>query len=107
MIEIVPSSTVSKHCGEGPRGVGTMSQLSPNFFLKASLTNLSRCVSLIFAQVPVTCILQVLAPSLYKTDTANLHLAMSSLFSGLAWLSCLLPLSDVGAASLDWAGNRV
>ena len=46
--------------------------------------------------------------ALYKTDTANPHLAMPGLFSGasLAWLSCLLPLSDVGAASLDWAGNR-
>ena len=50
---------------------------------------------------------QTFRAALYKMDTANLLLAMPGLFSGLAWLSCLLPLSDVGAASLDWAGNRV
>ena len=44
---------------------------------------------------------QTFRPAIYKTDTANPHLAMPGLFSGLAWLSCLLPLSDVGAASLD------
>ena len=36
--------------------------------------------------------------ALYKKDTANPHLAMPGLFSGLAWLSYLLPLSDVGYA---------
>ena len=50
---------------------------------------------------------QTFRAALYKMDTANLLLAMPGLFSGLAWLSCLLPLSDVGAALLDWAGNRV
>ena len=35
-----------------------------------------------------------------------LHLAMSGLFFGLIWLNCLQPLSYVGAASFDWAGNR-
>ena len=48
---------------------------------------------------------QTFRPALYKTDTVNPHLAMPWLFSGLAWLNCLLHLSDVGAASLDWAGN--
>ena len=45
---------------------------------------------------------QTFRPALYMTDTANLHLAMSGLFSGLAWLNCLQPLSDIGAALLDW-----
>ena len=44
---------------------------------------------------------QTFRAALYKMDTANLLLAMSGLFSGLAWLSCLLP--DVGGTSLDWA----
>ena len=43
---------------------------------------------------------QTFRPALYKTDTVNPHLAMPGLFSGLGWLNCLLPLSDVGAASL-------
>ena len=50
---------------------------------------------------------QTFRPALYTSDTENPHLAMPELFSGLDCLSCLLPLSDVGAASLDWAGNRV
>ena len=45
---------------------------------------------------------QTFRPALYMTDTANPHLAMSGLFSGLAWLNCLQPLSDIGAALLDW-----
>ena len=45
---------------------------------------------------------QTFRPALYMTDTANPHLAMPGLFSGLAWLNCLQPLSYVGAASLDW-----
>ena len=48
---------------------------------------------------------QTLRPAFYKTDTAIPHLAMPGFFSSLAWLSCLLPLSDVGATSLDWAGS--
>ena len=48
---------------------------------------------------------QAFRPALYKTDTANPHLARPGLVSGLAWLNCLLPLSDLGAAMLDWAGN--
>ena len=33
---------------------------------------------------------QTFRPALYMTDTANLHLAMPWLFSGLAWLNCLI-----------------
>ena len=45
---------------------------------------------------------QTFRPALYMMDSANPHLAMPGLFSGLAWLNCLQPLSDIGAALLDW-----